>query len=87
MSMQEPEANGRGLGVGGIATLGGLALLAVFMIQNTDDVTLSFLFWDFKWPIWLLVIVSAALGAFVWIGLGVLRRHRRRKERREDRRD
>jgi len=26
------------------------------------------------------------LGAIVWFGLGVLRRHRRRKERREDRR-
>ena len=79
--------DGRKLGGGAIATLGGLGALALFILQNTDDVTLSFLFWDFKWPIWLLVIVSAALGAFVWIGLGVLRRHRRRKERREERRD
>ena len=87
MSMQEPEADGRGLGVGGIATLGGLALLAVFMIQNTDDVTVHFLTFDFEWPVWLIVLASAAVGAFVWFGLGVLRRHRRRKERREDRRD
>jgi uncharacterized integral membrane protein len=87
MSMQEPEANGRGLGIGGIATLGGLALLAIFMIQNTDDVTVEFLFWNFTWPIWLLTLLAALFGALVWLGLGVLRRHRRRKERRQDRRD
>jgi len=67
--------------------LGGLALLAIFMIQNTDDVTVHFLTLDFDWPVWLIVLVSAAVGAFIWIGLGILRRHRRRKERRADRRD
>jgi len=67
--------------------LGGLALLAIFMIQNTDDVTVHFLTFDFDWPVWLIVLVSAAVGAFIWIGLGILRRHRRRKERRADRRD
>ena len=77
----------RGIGAGAIATLGGLGLLVVFMLQNTDDVTLTFLVWDFTWPLWLLVLVSALVGAFVWLGLGILRRHRRRKERRADRRD
>ena len=57
------------------------------MIQNTQDVTVEFLFWDFTWSLWLLVLVSAVIGALVWFGLGVLRRHRRRKDRREDRRD
>jgi uncharacterized integral membrane protein len=79
---------GRGrLGGGAIVTLGGVAVLAIFMIQNTDDVTVDFLAWDFTWPVWLLTLVSALMGALVWLGLGVLRRHRRRKERREDRRD
>jgi len=72
---------------GAIASLSGLALLAIFIVQNTDDVKLDFLFWSFTWPIWLLTIVSALLGALVWFGLGVMRRHRRRKERREDRRN
>jgi len=81
------DGEGRKLGGGAIATLGGLAALAVFMVQNTQDASVEFLFWEFTWPVWLLVLVSAALGAFVWLGLGVLRRHRRRKERREDRRD
>jgi uncharacterized integral membrane protein len=78
---------GARLGGGAIATLVGLAVLVVFMIQNTQDVTVEFLFWDFTWSVWLLVLVSALIGALVWFGLGVLRRHRRRKDRREDRRD
>jgi uncharacterized integral membrane protein len=57
------------------------------MVQNTGDVTVSFLVWDFTWPIWLLILVSAAFGALIWLGLGIMRRHRRRKERRENRRD
>jgi uncharacterized integral membrane protein len=79
--------SGARLGGGAIASIGGMALLVVFVVQNTDDVKLDFLFWSFTWPVWLLVIVSAVLGALVWLGLGVLRRHRRRHERREARRD
>jgi uncharacterized integral membrane protein len=75
------------LGAGAIAPISGVALLLVFIVQNTEDVKLDFLFWDFTWPLWLLTIVSALLGALVWFGLGVMRRHRRRKDRRADRRD
>jgi len=77
----------RKLGGGAIASLSGLAVLAIFMLQNTEDVTVEFLFWDFTWPLWLLTLAAAVLGAFVWLGLGILRRHRRRKDRRDDRRD
>ena len=80
------DDNGRGIGGGAIATIGGLGLLAVFMAQNTDDVRIDFLVWDFTWPVWLVVLLSALVGAFVWIGLGILRRHRRRKARRAARR-
>ena len=76
----------RKLGGGAIASLSGLAVLVIFMLQNTDDVPVQFLVWDFTWPVWLLILASAVFGAFVWLGLGVLRRHRRRKERRQDRR-
>ena len=81
-----PEAGGRRLGGGAIASLTGVGLLLIFMIQNTESVRLDFLVWGFTWPLWLLTIVAAVLGALVWFGLGVIRRHRRRKERREDRR-
>jgi uncharacterized integral membrane protein len=79
--------NGGGLGGGAIASFTGLGLLLVFMLQNTESVRLDFLFWHFTWPVWLLVMASALLGALVWFGIGVMRRHRRRKERRQGRRD
>lgn len=72
---------------GAIASIVGAALLVTFMVQNTDPVTLRFLFWGFTWPLWLLCLVMALVGALVWFGLGVMRRHRRRVARREDRRD
>jgi uncharacterized integral membrane protein len=81
------EGQGPGLGGGAIASLTGVGLLLVFMIQNTEDVTLDFLFWSFTWPLWLFTFVIALVGALVWFGLGVMRRHRRRQARRENRRD
>jgi len=72
---------------GAIASLTGVGVLIIFMIQNTEDVTLHFLVWNFTWPLWLFTIVTAVFGALVWFGLGVLRRHRRRKARRDDRRN
>jgi uncharacterized integral membrane protein len=82
-----PPAEGRRLGGGAIASLTGVGLLLIFMIQNTEDVTLEFLVWSFSWPLWLFSLVMALFGALVWFGLGVMRRHRRRKARRDDRRD
>jgi uncharacterized integral membrane protein len=72
---------------GAIASLTGLAVLLIFIIQNRQDVKIDFLFWSFTWPLWLYTIVTALFGALAWFGLGVIRRHRRRKERRENRRD
>ncbi|HEX2738692.1 MAG TPA: lipopolysaccharide assembly protein LapA domain-containing protein [Acidimicrobiia bacterium] len=82
----EAEGQARRLGGGAIASLTGGGLLLIFIFQNTDDVKLDFLFWNFTWHLWLLTLVSALLGALVWFGLGVMRRHRRRKARRADRR-
>jgi uncharacterized integral membrane protein len=95
MVQQSPDdstsgaAKGQGLRLGGgvIASLAGVGLLLIFMIQNTEDVTLNFLVWSFTWPLWLFSVVMALFGALVWFGLGVIRRHRRRKARRDDRRD
>jgi uncharacterized integral membrane protein len=95
MVQQSPSA-GRTSGTGGvpsgvrlssgvITTLVGGGLLVVFMAQNTEDVTLKFLFWSFTWPLWLFTLTVAVLGSILWIGLGVLRRHRRRRARRDAR--
>jgi len=77
---------GRRLGGGAIASLSGLGVLLIFVVQNTEDVRFHFLFLNFTWPLWLYTIVVALFGALVWFGLGVMRRRRRRKGRREDRR-
>ncbi|HEY5247799.1 MAG TPA: LapA family protein [Dermatophilaceae bacterium] len=90
MSQQEPagtSTENRRLGGGAIAAVSGLAILAIFVIQNTEDVRFNFLFVSFTWPLWLYTIVVALFGALIWFGLGVVRRHRRRKGRRDDRRD
>jgi uncharacterized integral membrane protein len=82
--MVEERADQRKLGGGAIATIAGLAALIIFVVQNTEDVRFDFLFLHFTWPLWLYTIVVAAIGALVWFGLGVMRRHRRRTERRAD---
>lgn len=82
----EQQRERRRLSGGAIASIGGGALLVVFVAQNTEQIRLHFLAWTFTWPLWLYTILVAVFGALVWIGLGVLRRHRRRKERRELRR-
>lgn len=59
------EGQGRRLGGGAIVSLTGAGPLLVFMIQNTDDVTLDFLFWSFTWPLWLFTLVMALVGVRV----------------------
>ena len=71
-----------GIGAGAIATITGVGVLLIFILQNRQSVTLQFLFWDFTWPVWLYTIVVALVGALIWFGLGVMRRRRRRKARR-----
>jgi uncharacterized integral membrane protein len=74
---------GRQLSGGAIGSLVGLAALLIFIVQNTEDVRFDFLFWHFTWALWFYTIVVALLGALVWFGLGVVRRHRRRAARRD----
>jgi uncharacterized integral membrane protein len=84
MSQGAPGQQGKGkLGGGAIASLVGVGALLVFILQNTQDVQFKFLWLSFIWPLWAYTIVVALLGALVWFGLGVIRRHRRRKARRD----
>lgn len=87
MSERAPITNeSRRIGGGAIASLSGLGVLLIFVVQNTQDVQFNFLWLNFTWPLWLYTIVIGVFGALVWFGLGVLRRHRRRKDRRAARR-
>jgi uncharacterized integral membrane protein len=78
-------SGGSKLSGGAIASLVGVGVLVAFIVQNTEDVRFHFLFLSFTWPLWIYTIVVALFGALVWFGLGVMRRHRRRKERRDNR--
>jgi uncharacterized integral membrane protein len=79
------QQRGRGVSGGVIASLTGVGVLVIFIVQNTEDVRFDFLFLHFTWPLWLYTIVIAVFGALAWFGFGVMRRHRRRQERRSDR--
>lgn len=87
MAQQSPQARRRSLSGGAIASIAGVAVLVIFVAQNTEDVRFDFLAWHFTWPLWLYTLIVAVFGALIWFGLGVLRRHRRRHERREARHD
>src|SRR4029079_1750083 len=63
------KSDGRRLGSGAIASLVGVGFLVTFMLQNTEDVRLDFLVWHFTWPLWLVTMASAVLGALVWFGV------------------
>jgi uncharacterized integral membrane protein len=62
-----------------------VAVLA-FVLQNRGPVKLSWLFWSFSWPLWLLLIVTIGLSLLAGQILLMLRRHRRRVARRAARR-
>jgi len=76
----------RRLSAGAIISLIALAVLLVFIFQNTSHIRIHFLWIYFSCALWLYTIVMAVVGALVWFGLGVMRRHRRRVERRAERR-
>ncbi len=78
----EAQTARRRISGGTIAALVGLAVLIIFIVQNTGTVRFTFLFAHFSWPLWVYTIVTAVFGALVWFGLGMIRRHRRRMERR-----
>lgn len=85
--LEPVKSSGRRIGGGAIATIVGVALLVLFVAQNTQDVKFDFLFWSVEIPIWLLSLLMAGVGALIFFGIGVLRRHRRRQDRRQARRD
>jgi len=53
------DGNRRRLGTGATASLAGGGLLLIFIIQNTEQIRLHFLVWNFSWPLWLYTVVVA----------------------------
>jgi LPXTG-motif cell wall-anchored protein len=85
MSQGTPQTGSRGsngwLIGGGVL----LALLLVFIFQNTADTEFKFLFWSFTQPLWLVLLVTAIVAFVVGQFALMWRRHRRRKARRDGR--
>jgi uncharacterized integral membrane protein len=77
----------RRLSSGAILSVIAAAVLLLFIFQNTAHINMHFLWLHFSWPLWLYTILVAVVGAIAWFGLGVMRRHRRRVDRRDARRD
>jgi uncharacterized integral membrane protein len=74
------ETPGRRLDFGVlVAIIGALALL-IFILQNTDEEEVTWLFFDASAPLWVVIVVTAVLSvALSQLVLWVLRRRRRRR--------
>lgn len=51
----------------------------LFVVQNTKSVTFNFLWFDFRWPLWIMLVVFMGIGAVV--AYGIARRIRNRRAR------
>lgn len=65
----------------GPATVVAVAAL-LFVVQNTDEVEFNFLWFEFRWPLWIILVAAMLAGAIVFWALAA--RRRRRKRRREE---
>jgi uncharacterized integral membrane protein len=65
------------ISAGVIFSLIAVVALIIFMIQNTEDIRVHFLFWHFTWSLWIIILVAALIGALAWAAGGVVRRYRR----------
>ena len=60
-------------------------LLVVFVLQNTDEAQIDFLFWAGVFPLWIMIVIAAVLGLIGgWIlgRIGGAERRARNAERR-----
>lgn len=60
--------------VAGLIVIG----MAIFVAQNTEDITFEFLWFNFTWPLWLVLVIVFVLGALVGQAAMWWRRRRRR---------
>lgn len=54
-----------------------LLAAATFVLQNGNRVKTTFLFFDGRWPLWLVIVLSIGLGVLLGQAFGLLRRRRR----------
>jgi uncharacterized integral membrane protein len=61
-----------------------LVLLAIFVIQNSQDVQVDFLFTTTDTPLFLALLLAGGLGALIGWAWPHVRRSRRQERKRED---
>ena len=76
VQMQRPQRKGRGrlIVVGVIAVV-----VLVFILQNGADTQMNFLWFDFTWPAWLVIILSLVIGVIAGLLIGAYARRSKRR--------
>ena len=54
-----------------------LVLFVGFLLANSEDVNVEFLWWSGDAPLWLVLVISALVGIVIWELAAYLRRRRR----------
>ncbi len=77
---QGPSAPGGGVSVGLVVgmVLGGA--LALFVAQNTDDTTVTWLVFEAEQPLWVVLLATAAVTLVATELIGGARRRRKKKK-------
>ncbi len=57
-------------------------IILIFILQNTRDLQFSFLFWDFTWPAWLMLVITLLIGFVIGFLVSALLRRRKKREMR-----
>ena len=55
-------------------------LILIFVLQNTQDLKFKFLFWDFTWPAWLMLVITLLIGFAIGFLVSALLRRRKKRE-------
>lgn len=79
MTEKQPPSVGRTIPWRLLGVIFVLLLAVIFVVQNTDSTTVEFLFVDARVHLWVVILVSMALGALLALGLSAHRRGRNPK--------
>jgi uncharacterized integral membrane protein len=75
----QPLQNQRRIDFGVLGAIVAAAALLIFIVQNTDQTKVTWLFFDGDAPLWVVIVITAVLSvALVQLLLLVWRRRRRR---------
>lgn len=71
---------GGGVSVGLVVGMVLGAALALFVAQNTDDTTVTWLVWEAEQPLWVVLLATAAVTLVATELIGGARRRRKKKQ-------